>query len=66
MRFRIRELRESKGMTCDELARRANITRTTLWALETKEEPVAMSKTLLQIANVLGVKIGDLFYSEKV
>ena len=66
MRYRIRELRERKGMTCDELAKQAHISRATLWSLETKEEPVAMSKTLLQIANVLEVKIGDLFYSEKV
>jgi len=66
VRFRIRELRERAGISADELSRCANVSRATLWALETKEDPVAMSKTLLRIAKVLGVKIGDLFYSEEI
>lgn len=66
MEFRIKEIRESKGMTQKELSEKAGITRATIWKLETGEEEVTTSKTLLKIADALGVSIGELFLADEV
>lgn len=61
MGYIIRELRVRKGMTQNDLADKAGITRTTLWRLESGKGKVAMTKTLEKIANVLEVDITELF-----
>ena len=66
MKFRIKEIRESKGMTQTELSEKAGITRATIWKLETGEEEVTTSRTLASIANALDVTIGELFLADKV
>lgn len=66
MRFRIREIRESKGMTQAELCEKSGITRATIWKLETGEDEVTTSRTLMKIADVLGVSIGELFLPREV
>lgn len=65
MRYRIQEIRESKGMSKTELSKRSGVTRATIWNLETHEDAVTTSTTLEAIANALGVKPGDLIFSEK-
>lgn len=64
--YRIREIRESKGMTQAELCEKSGITRTTIWKLELGEDEVTTSKTLLKIADALGVTIGELFLPHEV
>lgn len=60
MIFRIREIRMSKGMTQTDLAKKANITRATLWRLETGEDYDPSVNTLKRIADVLNVTLIDL------
>ena len=66
MDFRIKEIRESKGMTQAELVEKAGVARATIWKLETGEEEVTTSRTLAKIADALGVTIGELFLPNKV
>jgi transcriptional regulator with XRE-family HTH domain len=66
MGYRIREIRESKGITQTELSERSGVARATIWRLESGEEEVTTSKTLLKIAEVLGVTVGELFLEPKV
>ena len=66
MGYRIREIRESKGMTQAELCDKSGITRATIWKLETGENEVTTSRTLLKIAEVLGVTVGELFLPPQV
>ena len=66
MTFRIKEIRESKGMTQTELSEKAGVTRATIWKLETNDEEVTTSRTLAKIADALGVTIGELFLADKV
>jgi transcriptional regulator with XRE-family HTH domain len=59
---RIRELRESKDMTLEELASRASISKTYLWELE-KDEAGAKKPSadvLLRLATALSTTIADL------
>lgn len=66
MGYRIKEIRESKGISQSELSERAGVARATIWKLETGEDEVTTSKTLLKIAEVLGVTVGELFLEPKV
>ncbi len=66
MGYRIKEIRERKGMSQSELSDKAGVTRATIWKLETGENEVTTSKTLLKIADALGVTIGELFLDHEV
>lgn len=66
MGYRIREIRESLGMSQAELCEKTGITRATIWKLETGENEVTTSRTLLKIAEALGVSIGELFLPQEV
>lgn len=66
MGYRIKEIREEKKMTQEELAKATGLTRTTISLLETGVTKSASSKTLLNIANALEVKIDDLFFEAGV
>ena len=61
MAYRIRELRESKGLTQSELSEKSGVTRATLWRLETGEAEESTTKTLFKIADALGVDVRELF-----
>ena len=58
--LRIRQLRERKGVSLRELARRAGVGVATLSRIESGEANPRMS-TLLQLADALGVFVGHLF-----
>ena len=62
MGYRIKELREERGMSQMELARRAGVTRATLWRLESGVGKDASTKTLMKIANALSVEVRELFF----
>lgn len=66
MGYRIKEIREARGMSQSELSERTGLTRTTIWRLETGEEETTTTKTLLKIADALGVTVGALFLPPSV
>lgn len=61
MTYRIKELREQKGMTQTELAKRSGISRLTIIQLENNEEHEALVGTLKAIAHALEVPVSELF-----
>ena len=60
MRTRIREVREKKGMSQSELARRTGLSRQRIWALESGEHINVTTKTLETIAKALGKSVKEL------
>ena len=58
--LRIRQLRERKGVSLRELARLSGVGAATLCRIESGEANPRLS-TLLSLAEVLGVFVGDLF-----
>lgn len=66
MGYRIKEIREEKKMTQEDLAKATGLTRTTISLLETGVTKSASSKTLLSIASALGTTIDSLFFQEDV
>lgn len=67
MRYKIKELRESAGMSQEELAKAAGVSRGILSRIECAEDGVTTTtETLQKIAEVLGVKVSALFFEESV
>lgn len=66
MGYRIKEIREERGMSQSELAEKTGLTRATIWRLETGEEETTTTKTLLKIASALSVTVGELFLPQSV
>lgn len=65
MALRIKELREMKGWTQDDLAERANVSRSQLAQIESEARP-ANTLRLNAIASALGVSPGRLFSTSKL
>lgn len=61
MEIRLKQVRELKGMTQEELADKANISRQTIVNLESGGVVTTSTKTMLKIAKALNVKVTDIF-----
>ena len=59
MKFRIRELREKQCLTQTALSKMSNVSRATIWKLETGDNEITTTTTLMKIANALGVELVD-------
>ncbi len=66
MGSKIKELREKKKMSQEELAKEAGVSRTTLSNLENNVERATSTKTLLKIAKALGVTVDQIFFEKSV
>ena len=60
---RLREIRESKGMTVTALSRASGVTRQTIYRLEQEQDDTANSKTMKALADALDAKVTDIFLS---
>lgn len=61
MVFRIKEFRNEKGLSQDELSRKAEVSRTIISGLENGTITVTSTGTLTKIANALDKKVSDIF-----
>ena len=61
MPFKIREARKARGLTQEELAKRANVSRATIIGLENGSITVTTTETLTKIANALNKKVSEIF-----
>ena len=64
MSLRIKEKRESIGMSQTELAKRAGVSRGLIWLLESDPNATTTTKTLVKIATALGTTVGDIFFAQ--
>lgn len=62
MGYRIKECREEQGMSQEELATKANVSRTIISGLETGTITVTTTGTLIKIAEALNKKVSDIFF----
>lgn len=64
MKYRIKELREEKRMTQEELSEKSGVSRSIISKLEQKKPVNMLTDTLSKIANALDVKVSSLFLPE--
>lgn len=61
MTNKLKEIREKKGISISELARKSGLTRQTIYNIEGDPNRVVDSKTMEDVANALGVKVSKIF-----
>ena len=66
MGYRVKEIREQKKMTQEELERRSGVSRQTISAIENDRAGEVKVCTLLALASALDTTIDSLFFSEAV
>lgn len=66
LNYKVKELREAKNMTQEELAAKSGISRCTISALENGLTRNTTSKTLLKLAQVLETTVDCLFFTDSV
>lgn len=63
MGYRIKEVREELHISQEELAKRANVSRTIISGLESGSITTTTTATLLKIATALGKNVTDIFFA---
>ncbi len=66
MKYRIKELREKKNLTQEELAEMCGLTRQYMNKVENSDETNISSKTLVKLAEIFGCKVDDIFFESSV
>lgn len=64
MKFNIRQIRNDKRMSQEELAEKSGVSRATISGLETNPDVITTTETLQKIAKALGVRVSDFFTEE--
>lgn len=62
MENRLKKVREEKGLTQEELAKKAGVSRITIVGIETGRTQVTRTDTLAKIADAVGKTIPELFF----
>lgn len=62
MKNRLKEARENKGISQEELSEKSGVSRTTISELETEKKEVTTNITLEKIAKALGEKVSNIFF----
>ncbi|MCI8760962.1 MAG: helix-turn-helix transcriptional regulator [Clostridia bacterium] len=62
MKNRLKEVRETKGISQEELSEKSGISRTIISELETKKREVTTNITLEKIAEALEEKVSNIFF----
>lgn len=59
---KVREVREMRGMSISELARRVKISRASIYAIEKKERKNISGKIMFDISEALDKDVKDIFF----
>lgn len=62
MAYKVKQFREKKKMTQEELSEKSGVSRAIISRLESGEEVVTTTETLIKIATALNCKVGDIFF----
>jgi len=63
---RLKEVREEKGITQEELERLSGVSRQTISAIENNPDYQAKSGTLIALAKAMGTTVDRIFFAEAV
>ena len=66
MGYKIKDVREARGMTQEELSKASGVSRVTISGLENGTTRATTTKTLVAIAQALGVSVEQIFFSDTV
>lgn len=61
MENKLKEMRESKDLSQEELAEKSGVSRTTISNIENGKQVILKTKTLIDLADALGTKVSKIF-----
>lgn len=64
MKNRLKENREEKGMSQEELAKKSTVSRTIISGLENQKIDGVTNITLEKLANALDKKVSEVFFTD--
>lgn len=64
MQNRLKEIREFRGLSQEELSEKSTVSRTTISDIETNKKIVVTNITLEKLATALGLKVTDIFFRD--
>lgn len=62
IKTRLKEIREKKGLTQEELSAKSGVSRTIIYYLENDRTECVMTSTLTKLADALGEKVTTIFF----
>lgn len=66
MGYRLKEIREEKGVTQEELAEKSGVSRGTISAIENGTSRATTTKTLVALARALETTVESIFFTDGV
>ena len=63
MGYKLREAREEKRLTQEELAKKSGVSRQTIISIETDESYNPTFNTLIKLAEALGTTVDQIFFA---
>ena len=66
MRYRLKQIREEKGITQEKLEEMSGVSRQTISAIENNDDYQAKVGTLLALANAMETTVDNLFFAKAV
>ena len=66
MGYRLKEIREEKGVTQEELAEKSGVSRGTISAIENGTSRATTTKTLVALARALETTVESIFFTDDV
>ena len=66
MGYKVKEIREQKGLTQEQLAKASGVSRVTISAIENNSEYQAKTGTLLALAKAMDTTIDKIFFETAV
>ena len=64
--YKLREAREAKRLTQEELAQKSGISRQTIISIETVDGYNTTFNTLVKLADALGMTVDQIFFADSV
>ena len=66
MGYRLKEIREEKGITQEELEKLSGVSRQTISTIENNDEYQAKVGTLMALARAMNITVDNLFFAKAV
>lgn len=66
MGYKLKEIREEKGITQEELEKASGVSRQTISAIENNDNYQAKTGTLIALAKAMGTTVDKLFFENAV
>ena len=66
MGYKIKDVREARNMTQEDLAEKSGVSRGTISALESGTVRTTTTKTLVNLARALDVSVDQIFFDDSV